>query len=98
MDSRQDLIAKLGEYFVVESDMEFGEWIASADEIKYVEISKCLSTLLAEAEAAYRARLTLSEFTQGVMDDDLCQTMSDFCQDKLEASARSLGFVGDMYD
>lgn len=31
-------------------------------------------------------------------DGDLCQTMSDFCQDKLEASARSLGFVGDMYD
>lgn len=97
MDNRQDLIAKLGEYFVVESDMELGEWIASVDDVKFAEISNRLTSLLVEAEAAYRARLTLSQFTQGVMDDDLCQTMSDFCQNKLEASARSLGFVGDMY-
>lgn len=98
MDKRQDLIAKLGEYFVVESDMELGEWIANVDDVKFAKISNRFTSLLVEVETAYRARLVLSEFAKGTMDDDLCQMFSECAENRLEASARSLGFKGDLYE
>ncbi len=75
-----------------------GEWIASADNAKFAEISFVLASLLVEVETAYRARLVLSEFSKGTMDDDLCQMFSDCADNRLEALARSLGFEGDLYE
>lgn len=98
MDKRQDLIAKLGEYFVVENDTKLGEWVASVDDAKFEEISPLLASLLVEVETAYRARLVLSEFSKGTMDDDLCQMFSDCAHTRLEALVRLLGFEGDLYE
>lgn len=97
LNNRQDLITKLGEYLIVENDTKLGEWIASVNDVKFTEILESFTSLLMEIEAAYGARLVLSEFSMGTIDDDLSDIFSDIAHKRLQAAARLLGFEGCLY-
>jgi hypothetical protein len=92
LNNRQDLIAKLGKYLIVENDTKLGEWITSANAVKFIKILDSFTSLLIEIEAAHKARLILSGFSKGTIDDDLCDMFSDIAHERLEAAARLLGF------
>ncbi len=98
MNNRQEIIANLGTYLIVENDTKLGEWIASANDVKFIEVLDSFTSLLIELEAANKARLILSEFSKGTIDDDLCDMFSDIAHERLEAAARLLGFEGDLYE
>ena len=97
MNNRQDLITKLGEYLTVENDTKLGQWIASVNDVKFTDILVSFTSLLIEIEAAYGAQLVLSEFSEGTLDDDLCDLFSDIAHKRLEAATRLLGFEGCLY-
>jgi hypothetical protein len=97
LNNRQDLITQLGEYLYVENDTKLGKWIASVNDVKFTEILVSFTSLLSEIEAANRAQLALSEFSEGTLDDDLCDIFSDIARKRLEATTRLLGFEGCLY-
>jgi hypothetical protein len=97
LNNRQDLITKLGEYLTVENDTKLGQWITSVNDVKFTDILVSFTSLLSEIEAAYGAQLVLSYFSEGRLDDDLCEIFSDTAHERLEAAARLLGFEGCLY-
>jgi hypothetical protein len=67
------------------------------NDVKFAEILESFTSLLIEIEAAYGARLVLSEFLMGTIDDDLSDIFSDIAHKRLEAAALLLGFEGCVY-
>ena len=82
---------------IVENDTKLGKWITSANDIRFIGILERFTSLLIEIEAAYGARLVLSEFSMGTIDDDLSDIFSDIAHKRLQAAARLLGFEGCLY-